>query len=159
MNYLYRFIDYNNNIIYIGKTTQDLDTRMHQHWSKRGHLPKVCLDNVARIEVKPVDEMVNVEYIEKQLIQYLQPKYNTIWKNEKSDYIPQQHLEDWTTYKDIMPINIPQYETQLVPAINIPQEPYQWNWVDNLFVLINIILIIWMCYGFYNLFMFLSDKF
>ena len=49
MAYIYRFKDINDNIIYVGKTSQALDKRMAQHFSK-GHLPKECYSSVARIE-------------------------------------------------------------------------------------------------------------
>lgn len=163
MNYLYRFLNCYGDIIYIGKTTQDLDRRMNQHFGKKGHLPKECLKSVARIEYKPVDIMVNVEYLEKQLIQYVQPKYNTIWKGEKSDYIPDQHLEGWRTYKDIIPLRLPEPNASLQPQsagllCNMPKPPYKWDWIDNVFMVAFFLLAVWIMYGFYELFIFLADK-
>ena len=32
--YIYRFLDMNNNIIYVGKTSQALDKRIAQHFTK-----------------------------------------------------------------------------------------------------------------------------
>ena len=49
MAYIYRFIDQDNNIIYVGKTSQALDKRIGQHFTK-GHLPKECYKSIARIE-------------------------------------------------------------------------------------------------------------
>ena len=47
MNYLYYFLDYNNTIIYIGKTG-NIKRRMKEHFLQ-GHLPKECYDNVYQI--------------------------------------------------------------------------------------------------------------
>ena len=39
MAYTYRFIDTNNNVIYVGYTAQRLNDRMNQHFTK-GHYPQ-----------------------------------------------------------------------------------------------------------------------
>ena len=50
MPYVYRFLNSEGKIIYIGKTV-NIKNRMQQHFSK-GHLPAECYRNVARIEYK-----------------------------------------------------------------------------------------------------------
>ena len=41
MYYVYRFLDKDNEIIYVGKT-YNLETRLKTHFGKKGHLPEEC---------------------------------------------------------------------------------------------------------------------
>ena len=49
MAYTYRFVDANENIIYVGYTGQSMAKRIGQHFEK-GHLPKKCYKSIAKIE-------------------------------------------------------------------------------------------------------------
>ena len=48
MAYTYRFLDVNNNVIYVGYTW-NIDKRISDHFT-RGHLPNKCYEKIARIE-------------------------------------------------------------------------------------------------------------
>lgn len=76
MMYLYRFLDQYNNIIYIGKTTNLKKRLLQQHFTKNGHLPKECYNQVKYIEIAFVNNnneatMYEIFYIQKHL-----PFYN-----------------------------------------------------------------------------------
>lgn len=77
MAYVYRFRHYlTNEIIYVGKTTRKINTRMNEHFSKRGHLPNKCYDNVGKIEYIEVSSDADARLVELYLINKYKPKYN-----------------------------------------------------------------------------------
>lgn len=77
MSYVYKFLDYEDNILYIGKTN-NFKNRMKQHFNINGmgHLPKECYENVAKIYYIKVDGKTNVDIYETFLINKYRPKYN-----------------------------------------------------------------------------------
>ena len=97
MAYIYRFLDINNNIIYVGKTSQTLDKRIAQHFTK-GHLPKECYRNIARIEYQKYKTESDALVMETYYITKYNPLYN---KLQKSRDLPTLDLDkqDWKVYK------------------------------------------------------------
>ena len=97
MAYIYRFKDINDNIIYVGKTSQALDKRMAQHFSK-GHLPKECYSSVARIEYQKYKTESDALIMETYYITKYNPLYN---KLQKSRDLPTLDLDkqEWKVYK------------------------------------------------------------
>lgn len=86
MNYIYRFINYDDVVIYIGKTG-NIKNRMRQHFT-RGHLPPECYEQIARIEYAKVGTEYNAEIYETFYIETYHPIFNTDKKyKEKSDDI------------------------------------------------------------------------
>lgn len=75
MKYIYKFLDYEDNIIYIGKTG-NLLKRMRQHFFN-GHLEKECYENVSKIFFFEIDGKTNQDMMETFLINKYLPKYNT----------------------------------------------------------------------------------
>lgn len=76
MNYIYYFLNFKNEIIYVGKT-KDITKRMKQHFFK-GHLPQECYDSVYRIKFSEVnDSKCDTEICETILINKYKPIYNT----------------------------------------------------------------------------------
>lgn len=75
MGYVYKFVDYYNNIIYIGKSN-NLEKRMKQHFTN-GHLPTECYEQVARIFFIFVDGKTDTDIMETFLINKYYPKFNT----------------------------------------------------------------------------------
>lgn len=76
MNYLYYFKNYQDEIIYVGRTA-NLKRRMKQHFTK-GHLPKECYDEINTIMYTEVnDSKYDTEICETILINKYKPKYNT----------------------------------------------------------------------------------
>ena len=81
MAYIYRFIDCDNNIIYVGKTSQTLDKRIGQHFTK-GHLPKECYSSIARIEYQKYKTESDALIMETYYITKYSPKYNKLGQSK-----------------------------------------------------------------------------
>lgn len=75
MNYIYKFENFNNEIIYIGKTV-NLKRRIRQHFMY-GHLDKNCYSHVSRIFFCLINGKTNNEIMETYLINKYHPIYNT----------------------------------------------------------------------------------
>ena len=83
--YVYKFVDYKENIIYIGKTS-DIFRRMKQHFNGKGHLPKECYKDTFEIYYIELDGKTNMDIYETYLINKYIPKYNKEKQfNEKLD--------------------------------------------------------------------------
>lgn len=97
MYYVYRFLDSENNILYIGKTA-DLRERMYQHFGKFSHLPRECYEKVFKIEYLEVNDNVDGTIIEKYLIEKSHPVFNSDYTD--SDIIFSLNNENfvWETY-------------------------------------------------------------
>ena len=126
MAYIYRFIDCDNNIIYVGKTSQTLDKRMGQHFTK-GHLSKECYSSIARIEYQKYKTESDALVMETYYITKYDPKYN---KLQKSRDLPTLELDinEWKLYR--------QYK-MIKPAQKLRWGPIQ---VAFLFYLIYLII-------------------
>ena len=59
-SFIYKFINYDGDIIYIGKTN-DIKKRMKQHFSSQAHLPKECYEQVFKIYYANVTSQYNAE--------------------------------------------------------------------------------------------------
>lgn len=115
--YVYRFLNSENEIIYVGKTS-NLQNRMKQHFSDHnGHLPKDCYDNVVKIEYIELNHPIDMTIYELYYISQYKPKYNTndILYDNKSDianitereWIHSVFVEEYkTTYKDLKLLNL-----------------------------------------------------
>lgn len=75
--YVYRFVDENHNIIYVGRTN-DLFTRMSTHFGKNGHLPKACYEQVHRIDYLQVETKNDMKIKELYYISRYRPLFNTV---------------------------------------------------------------------------------
>lgn len=85
MAYVYRFRHYlTNEIIYVGKTKRDINTRINEHFKNNGHLPKKCYENVGKIEYLEVASDADALLVELYLINKYKPKYNTNGKAQDS---------------------------------------------------------------------------
>ena len=91
------FFDINSNIIYVGKTSQTLDKRIGQHFTK-GHLPKQCYSSIARIEYQKYKTESDALIMETYYITKYNPKYN---KLQKSRDLPNLDLDaqEWKLYR------------------------------------------------------------
>ena len=97
MAYIYRFINQDNNITYVGKTSQTLDKRIGQHFNK-GHLPSECYKDIARIEYQKYKTEADALVMETYYITKYNPKYN---KLQKSKDFPTLDLDnqEWKLYR------------------------------------------------------------
>lgn len=130
MAYIYRFIDINSNIIYVGKTSQTLDKRIAQHFTK-GHLPKECYQSVAKIEYQKYKTESDALVMETFYITKYNPKFN---KLQKSRDLPTLDLDkkEWKLYREYKSIK--------------PTQKISWGWLQIaifiylIYVIINFIL-------------------
>lgn len=95
MGFVYKFVDYDNEIIYIGKT-KNLERRMQQHFFN-GHLPKTCYNNVCKIFFIIVDGKTNMDMMETFLINKYHPKYNE--DKQFFEYL-ELHKNDFLSYEE-----------------------------------------------------------
>ena len=95
--FIYRFINQDNTVIYVGKTSQTLDKRIGQHFTK-GHLPKECYKSIVRIEYQKYKTEADALIMETYYITKYDPKYN---KLQKSRDLPSLELDinEWKLYK------------------------------------------------------------
>lgn len=74
-SYIYKFINYEGDIIYIGKT-DNLKQRMKQHFGPYPHLPKECYEQVEKVFFANVASKYNAELLETYFINEYHPIYN-----------------------------------------------------------------------------------
>ena len=95
--YVYRFLDKDFTVIYIGKTT-NLHTRMKQHFGTKGHLPKDCYDNVYRVDYIEVHTKLDMDIKELYYIGKLQPTYNKVNADYETTLTLNELTDTWVTY-------------------------------------------------------------
>ena len=94
MNTIYRFLDSNNNIIYIGKSIH-INERIRNH----RHLVQECYDNTSKIQYTTFDTQNDMDLAEIYLISKIKPKYNKIYKdNNVTIIIDELDYIDWYDY-------------------------------------------------------------
>ena len=105
-SYVYRFIDKDKKIIYVGKSN-NLDRRYGQHFKKGGHLPKECYNSVWKMEYIKVDSELNALLLETYYINKYRPKYNKLNKTYRATSTKNVNLKeiksDWKTYRVVHP--------------------------------------------------------
>ena len=109
--YVYRFLDKNNDILYIGKTeSTSLDFRMKSHI----HLPDECYLNVSKIEYVEFENRNLMIICERYLIPTIKPKYNKEFISEDLPFSISEFnnlrwneydkelciLKSWTDFRD-----------------------------------------------------------
>lgn len=83
MCYVYKFLDSNESLLYIGKTTSTIKNRMAQHFNN-GHLDKSIYKEVDRILYSKCLNRDDMSIKERYLIATQSPKYNTSYNNNNS---------------------------------------------------------------------------
>lgn len=73
MGFLYRFLNKNNDIIYIGKTTKSLAERLRQH----NHLTTQCYQSINKIEYMEIENEGDLHVLEIYYINKYLPIYNS----------------------------------------------------------------------------------
>ena len=105
MAYTYRFIDCNENIIYVGYTGQSMAKRIGQHFEK-GHLPKKCYKSIARIECIKWETKSDAQVMEVYYINKYHPIYNKLDKQNDHLNIQVTDEKEWEVYQVIKKPNI-----------------------------------------------------
>lgn len=99
-NTIYRFLNKDNEILYIGKS-KNLKIRINNHFSKQGHLPKKCYEDVYKIEFMIIFSTLFMDLKEIYFINKYKPKYNENYNNEETTVIiPFLDEEKWNNYDD-----------------------------------------------------------
>ena len=105
MAYTYRFVDANENIIYVGYTGQSMAKRIGQHFEK-GHLPKKCYKSIARIECIKWETKSDAQVMEVYFINKYHPIYNKLDKQNDHLNIQITDEKEWQVYQVIKKPNI-----------------------------------------------------
>lgn len=110
MAYTYRFVDTNENVIYVGYTGQTMAKRISQHFTK-GHLPKKCYKSIARIDYIKWDSKSDAQLMEVYYINKYHPKFNKLDKQGDRLNIQIEDEKEWKVYQVIKKTNI-EYEAE-----------------------------------------------
>ena len=110
MAYTYRFVDANENIIYVGYTGQSMAKRIGQHFEK-GHLPKKCYKSIAKIEYIKWQTKSDAQVMEVYFINKYHPIYNKLDKQNDHLNIQVTDEKEWQVYQVIKKPNI-KYEAE-----------------------------------------------
>ena len=110
MAYTYRFVDANENIIYVGYTGQSMAKRIGQHFEK-GHLPKKCYKSIARIDYIKWDTKSDAQVMEVYFINKYHPIYNKLDKQNDHLNIQVTDEKEWQVYQVIKKPNT-KYEAE-----------------------------------------------
>lgn len=97
--YVYRFFNINNEIVYVGKTN-NIDSRMRQHFSDKGHLKPEQYAQVQRVEYTECPSQLDMDILEKYLINLWQPPFNTVDRNSSISFFDLKNTKElkWIVY-------------------------------------------------------------
>lgn len=76
-HYLYKFLDENDIVIYVGKSSKLYERLTKQHFTKAGHLKEECYKKVKRVLVTKLDTKADQKLGEFYFINLYKPQYNT----------------------------------------------------------------------------------
>lgn len=102
-NCVYRFLDKNGKILYVGSTELLLKHRLSSH--NCGHLCDCCKRSTVKVEYIVFPTIMDIRVAELYYINKYQPPYNTQHKYEDgiSYTIDQLDNMEWTVYKEKLP--------------------------------------------------------
>lgn len=114
--YVYRFINSNNEVIYIGKA-KDLKNRISHHT----HLPKECYEERVKIEyIVCLNDDESAIY-ERYLINKLSPKYNTQYDN-KSGFSFELPEKEWIDYNKLEEVKVNKVSKEDYDKMNLKEK-------------------------------------
>ena len=95
-NCVYRFLNKDNEVIYIGKA-RNLENRIKTH----EHLPKECYLERHKVEYCTFETEYDMDFAERYFIPKYNPKYNTVLKDKAITFdLPQLNNIVWNVYKE-----------------------------------------------------------
>ncbi|QEZ68934.1 hypothetical protein D4A35_08305 [Paraclostridium bifermentans] len=124
---VYRFLDVNKNIIYVGMTNNAYRRIFQQHFTKNGHLPFECYNLAARVDIIKLNNNLEAKGLEDYLINKYRPRFNKRDK-EKDIFITNSYgalgefyskMESWRTFRVLRPFHIPKQTNKLTFKENI----------------------------------------
>lgn len=97
--HVYRFINKEGEIIYIGRTTS-MKNRMSQHFGSNSHLPQQVYDELNKIEYTTLNSEVLMAMCEIYEINKYNPKYNTkdLYRGGENIYLQEFENLEWIEY-------------------------------------------------------------
>lgn len=112
MYYIYRFLNEDNEIIYVGKT-KNIHYRMKQHFGGSGHLSSECYEETSCIEYLSIKTKIDMDIRELYYINQFKPKHNTQNKQKErlTTYI--DFNDQWELYKSRNEETIKELEEEL----------------------------------------------
>lgn len=100
---IYKIIGENDEVLYVGLTTNHWDRIRSSHMSGNGHLPDECYEEMKAIHIAPVNNRDEMKIYERYLINLLNPKYNCKMNNQSNFRFKLPKLR-WYDYKQYMNI-------------------------------------------------------
>lgn len=97
--YVYRFINNENSIIYVGRTV-NLHNRMNQHFGGKGHLPEQAYNEVDKVEYCVLDSEISMVMAELYFINKFKPKHNTsdLYRGGEDIFLQEFENLEWKIY-------------------------------------------------------------
>jgi regulator of replication initiation timing/predicted GIY-YIG superfamily endonuclease len=97
--FVYRFLDIEDDIIYVGKT-KNLQNRIKQHFSSSGHLSPDCYSQVETIQYLEFVSKIDMDINELYYINKWKPRYNSKDKHYEESTVK---LDENTQWKPFIP--------------------------------------------------------
>lgn len=121
-HYVYKFINFDNEIIYIGRTSTSIQQRMSEHFND-GHLNKDCYKEVKRIDYTNLPTKTESMIVEQYLINVFKPIYNFQYKESETIIlkIDLSHLK-WQTFTKNNKKNRPPLITKKIIQVSLEGE-------------------------------------
>ncbi|HAK41562.1 MAG TPA: hypothetical protein DCM59_00995, partial [Clostridium sp.] len=79
--YVYKFLNKNKDIIYIGQTNDIMRRIGKQHFTSHGHLSQECYKETTQVFFAQLPSKTDMDIIERYLIGKYRPKYNEVHNN------------------------------------------------------------------------------
>lgn len=109
---VYRFINEDDEVVYIGKSSKGIDVRLSGHLNNNTHQIYKYLD-VEKIEFIELDSSVDASIVELYLINKYNPKYNVIGTFSSKSSLDIDYPNGWKVYP------IEKFKKLLVKKINL----------------------------------------
>lgn len=112
MSYVYRFLNEENQVIYVGKA-KEIESRINSHFNKGGHLNKECYQETKKVEYIKTGGKTETEIKEKYYICKYKPKWNKNGNRENDVVSFELPKENWLiiNHHRIKKINEEKYKT------------------------------------------------
>ena len=130
--YVYRFLDNQGNIIYVG-SCEDIKQRLRQHF-EHGHLDDSCYNNVLYVDYAEFKSRTEAYMYEQYEIAMLQPEYNTNGKINEQVELEYLNLKKLPSWKRLYANSNSGYSTEKVQT-NFTEENPQWKKSTRKYVL------------------------
>lgn len=94
---VYRFLDKDSKIIYVGKTAS-LESRLYSHFKGKAHLPKECYEMTQTVEIITLKSKAEMDIKELFYINVYKPQFNKRSKDSAKLTIEFTETDPWVPY-------------------------------------------------------------